>query len=111
MTKLFGKRLENKIKQHDADHDRLFMEGYGPMKYWFELPKESEHQIPKSSVHNNRTIELQMLKKVSTRSRDDLVTNIHRQGNTRQEEWREGEAHREKIRGESNPKSQYLLLQ
>ncbi len=57
--------LERKIKFHDPEHDGEIIRAYGSFRIVNELPKEAEHQTPKSVAHNNRTVELQMLKKVN----------------------------------------------
>ncbi len=57
--------LQTKVKFHDPEHDREIILAYGSFRIVNELPKEAEHQTPKHVAHNNRTVELQMLKKAN----------------------------------------------
>ena len=57
--------LEGKVKLHDLKHDETIIRDYGSFLIINELPKESAHQLAKQTPHNNRTVEEQMLAKVT----------------------------------------------
>lgn len=54
----------NKVKFHDPEHDTATIQRYGNFRIINELAKESVHQRPKQSKHNNRDVERQRLEKV-----------------------------------------------
>jgi len=65
LTPAGGATTANKVKFHDPEHDEDIIRGYGNFCIINELPKEAAHQTPKTTTHNNRGVEIQMLKKVS----------------------------------------------
>ncbi len=58
------RKISDKIKLHDPEHDQETIINYGNFRVINELAKESTHQIPKHMTHNNRDVEQQILKRV-----------------------------------------------